>query len=464
MPRGVGPEPSQPKPQQPKKRSSSPYKRMNPGRELHDYAAPPWQPNWNRWFEGMTGQQGTAEDPPTVSLPKTRQLFRPDVKLDASQVRDMRDVPPGPALGDYPEPTWYRPEAEGPFADEARQDTPPKSETGDPWAPNEGRMGVARNPRDEIKRLAGVYGVPESVALAVAQVQSGFDQSARYGDKVGLMGVKANTVTHLHDVAHWRDNIRAGLQRLYDLRQKSANWRQALTEYDGEQFARNVATVARDIKSGKVVPPKGDPGVITLSRPLPTPFRPLSDFGRRGPGSAPKDFHTGVDLAAPEGTPVAALTGGKVVYAGQREGAGITCMIRDASGREWVYAHMRDYDVKEGATVKPGDRLGSVGHTGDTSGNALHIGVRIRGEWQNPLGMVQRAYGTEWGKTSRSAVAITDFYAPDFGGPEVGPTAAQAPEPLSGEPSVTSEWQRIVDTGAQSPEVIRLARERGAVV
>jgi murein DD-endopeptidase MepM/ murein hydrolase activator NlpD len=322
--------------------------------------------------------------------------------------------------------------------------------------------GPSGNPRDEIKRLSNVYGVPEHVALAVAHVQSGFDQAARYGDKTGLMGVKVSTVTHLHDPAHWRDNIRAGLQQLYSLHAESGNWSKALVAYDGESFAKHVATAARDIKSGKIVPPKGDPGVITLSRPMPAPFRPLSDFGRRGPGGAAKDFHTGVDLAAPEGTPVAALTGGKVIVAGNLKGAGLSCLIRDPSGREWVYAHMSDYSVSEGATVKAGDQLGKVGHTGDTTGNALHIGVRIRGEWQNPVAMVQRAYGVDWGKTKRSSVAVTDFYAPDYGGAEVGATAAQAPDPMSGETSVTNEWQRIAN-GAHSPEALQLARERGAV-
>lgn len=227
-------------------------------------------------------------------------------------------------------------------------------------------------------------------------------------------------------------------------------------------MSKDVKRIVRAIHQGKLELPKGDPGVMRVSAPLPVQPRWLSDFGKRQVQGA-GDFHTGVDLAAPLGTPVAAVTGGRVLVAGEDPLAGIHCVIQDAGGRQWAYAHMSAYNVVPGARVKPGQVIGAVGHSGVATGNHLHIGVKIKGEWANPVATIQRAFGAGWGKTKRHTVASTDFDAPDFGGARVGERNGAETSPITGQSSVAHAWQDIVNSGPVSPETERLASRAGAV-
>lgn len=86
--------------------------------------------------------------------------------------------------------------------------------------------------------------------------------------------------------------------------------------------------------------------------------------------------HSGVDLAAPEGSPVVAAAGGVVTLA--HPGmffTGLTVMIDHGHGLASIYAHLKELAVREGQTVRQGEVIGSVGATGRATGPHLHWGV-----------------------------------------------------------------------------------------
>jgi len=95
--------------------------------------------------------------------------------------------------------------------------------------------------------------------------------------------------------------------------------------------------------------------------------------------------HTGIDLAAPQGTPIYAAKAGVVTAAGwSRVGYGYYVKINHGGGVETLYAHMSRIAVRSGQTVNKGALIGYVGRTGFATGPHLHFEVRIGGRTQNP--------------------------------------------------------------------------------
>lgn len=97
-----------------------------------------------------------------------------------------------------------------------------------------------------------------------------------------------------------------------------------------------------------------------------------SSFGApRGRGT-----HQGIDLAAPKGTSVRATAAGRVVFAGRSGRFGRLVVIDHGAGWETRYAHLRTIDAKTGRVVSRGQRVGTVGRSGNASGFHLHYEVR----------------------------------------------------------------------------------------
>lgn len=111
-----------------------------------------------------------------------------------------------------------------------------------------------------------------------------------------------------------------------------------------------------------------------------------SGFGPRG-GS----MHSGLDIAAPRGTPIYSTADGVVVFAGRQRGYGIVVKIRHAFGFETVYAHLSRARVKVGQRVGRGDRIGDMGSTGRSTGNHVHYEVRIDNKPVNPVKFIKAA-------------------------------------------------------------------------
>jgi murein DD-endopeptidase MepM/ murein hydrolase activator NlpD len=111
-------------------------------------------------------------------------------------------------------------------------------------------------------------------------------------------------------------------------------------------------------------------------RPV-APGRMSSSFGNRlDPFTHHLSFHSGVDLAAPTGTPVHAAAAGRVVYAGPMPGYGNAIDIDHGNGLISRYAHVLKIDVRAGQKVGPGEPIAKVGSTGRSTGPHLHFEVR----------------------------------------------------------------------------------------
>jgi murein DD-endopeptidase MepM/ murein hydrolase activator NlpD len=96
-------------------------------------------------------------------------------------------------------------------------------------------------------------------------------------------------------------------------------------------------------------------------------------------------FHDGIDIAAPEGTPIRAIEDGEVIYSDQLRGYGNMVILRHANGIISVYAHNESNLVREGQSVARGEVVARVGSTGRVSGPHLHFEIRKNNAAQDPL-------------------------------------------------------------------------------
>jgi murein DD-endopeptidase MepM/ murein hydrolase activator NlpD len=106
-----------------------------------------------------------------------------------------------------------------------------------------------------------------------------------------------------------------------------------------------------------------------------------SPFGLRLDGIWP-DIHRGVDLDAPFGTPVEAMSDGRVRFAGVMNGFGNVVWLDHGGSILTVYAHLSEIYVQEGAMVSGGTVLGLSGASGDVTGAHLHFEVW---RWGHPV-------------------------------------------------------------------------------
>jgi murein DD-endopeptidase MepM/ murein hydrolase activator NlpD len=96
------------------------------------------------------------------------------------------------------------------------------------------------------------------------------------------------------------------------------------------------------------------------------------------------EFHKGIDIGSPDGTPVHAPADGRVIKAGPGTGYGREIEIDHGNGIVTVYGHLSGYNVTVGETVAKGQVIGYVGHSGRATGSHLHYEVQVRGTAVNP--------------------------------------------------------------------------------
>ncbi|NED97931.1 M23 family metallopeptidase [Phytoactinopolyspora alkaliphila] len=115
-------------------------------------------------------------------------------------------------------------------------------------------------------------------------------------------------------------------------------------------------------------------------------YRITDRYGyREHPITGEWKLHDGLDFAAPSGTPVRAIAAGTVTYTGYRVWSGPnTVEITHADGHASVYGHMSTSTVGRGETVHPGQKIGTVGHEGLSTGPHLHLTITANGSPIDP--------------------------------------------------------------------------------
>lgn len=176
---------------------------------------------------------------------------------------------------------------------------------------------------------------------------------------------------------------------------------------EGESLSRDIYTSMMDAEIARVMARRDGTGLSqmvekSLERKAPATTQPTgsqvpapgvvsSAFGeRKHPITGNPQFHKGVDIAAPGGTPVKTMASGKVVFSGWRDGYGTLVEVDHGAGTITRYGHNAVNLVAVGDTVQSGQTIALVGNTGHSTDNHLHFEVRKYGKAVNPESIVGR--------------------------------------------------------------------------
>jgi murein DD-endopeptidase MepM/ murein hydrolase activator NlpD len=141
---------------------------------------------------------------------------------------------------------------------------------------------------------------------------------------------------------------------------KAAAQARALAAAKAAAIAKAKAEAEEKARAPKVVLPT-------------TGYHLTAHFGQGGSRWA--NDHTGLDFAAPQGTPVRSVMAGEVVQAAYAGAYGRQVKVRHADGTVTSYSHMSEFDVSVGDMVTAGEQVGAIGMTGNTTGPHVHFEV-----------------------------------------------------------------------------------------
>ncbi|MFH1212968.1 MAG: M23 family metallopeptidase [Candidatus Neomarinimicrobiota bacterium] len=166
------------------------------------------------------------------------------------------------------------------------------------------------------------------------------------------------------------------------------------TEIKVSELANDLDRLAREVKFERLsyetiydaFKNRSDQILSTPSiRPIYTGYINDSFGYRRDPFTGRREFHYGVDITAPTGTPIFSTADGVVGDAGYHGGYGNVVEINHGFGYSTLYAHLSRINVRPGDAIRRGQKVGEVGVTGRTTGPHLHYEVKQFNINKNPL-------------------------------------------------------------------------------
>jgi murein DD-endopeptidase MepM/ murein hydrolase activator NlpD len=227
--------------------------------------------------------------------------------------------------------------------------------------------------------VSAIYGLTASkLSLATGKLTTTSHAKKTKAADVATAPLSAGTAAGLGDDTMTDESYYKSLDTFYALRTSAMSGTVA-RELVGPGFGH--ISLPGDIDSNGLMADSDMPSLWPVMGPI------SSSFGEREDpvlGNGEGEFHKGLDISAPDGTPIRATADGTVKSAGMANGYGREVILDHGHGIETCYGHMSGFAVVAGETVMRGQVIGYVGHSGRVTGNNLHYEVRIRNTPVNP--------------------------------------------------------------------------------
>ena len=251
-----------------------------------------------------------------------------------------------------------------------------KQGSGVPFAP----ILSASSPADAMRRSSYVDIVNrtdrrqvEGASIAQIAVEAQRKElEAREAELERMLGEQRELLAQVQTIRDSRAATLAGVsQKLTQLQAQERH----LTGESQKIAALSRRASSRVSRSGAV----DVPGVAKTGWAWPSRGPVTSEYGRRWGRQ-----HEGIDIGAGSGSPIFAARAGVVSFVGQMSGYGNLTLIDHGGGIVTAYAHQSRFGTRRGQQVAAGERIGSIGCSGNCTGPHLHFEVRVNGSPRNP--------------------------------------------------------------------------------
>ena len=245
-------------------------------------------------------------------------------------------------------------------------------------AATNGRRRAARHTSSRGPLFRGLPSAPVLVGLAALAVSAGGAVTVADPSLVGA------TQSHVSQASALSGASDVGQVSLLDARDAAVSRdsrRDALADAAGQELVAEAEAQAKQRNAALAKfaqQAEAQAAKIALNQwVLPVDsYQLTARFGEYGLWSS---YHTGLDFAAPSGTPIHAVAGGVVTSIGYDGSYGNKTVITLDDGTELWFCHQTTYAVSEGQEVRAGDIIGTIGSTGNVTGPHLHLEVRPGG-------------------------------------------------------------------------------------
>jgi murein DD-endopeptidase MepM/ murein hydrolase activator NlpD len=235
---------------------------------------------------------------------------------------------------------------------------------------DEAVVGRVRELRDEVKRIV--------VRLRTAKDRIESARDAIASEEQALATARAALQSHQQALVSARAHRVAALAQISEHEEELDG---SVAAIQGKIAAQLAATGSAPLPAGPIQ--GGGSGLIwPVDGPVVSPFGPRTIEGHY-------EYHPGIDIAVPEGTPIRAAADGTVIFTEPEASSGgygnYTC-IDHGGGLSTCYAHQSSFAVTAGQSVSQGEIIGYSGCTGYCLGPHVHFEVRINGAVTDPMG------------------------------------------------------------------------------